>query len=247
MNSRRTAGSVTRMQFSVWTSSGPSWEQAIAAARQDADARSSPDTIVSRLVESAPTALDLTDPETDALLTETADLLLDVLDDRSAFTQLDHNLASSTGPLPMRLATKLALSKQAVRGHPGPAFVSIVFAVYQEHHRIKTRDEHADGEDFLNRKLRQMGWLFDDRPDFGWELIVVDDGCPNGSGHLAQEIIERGGHTERARVLFLEEAIRQGIPVTSSLESAIVSPVNARWWGDRSDLDLGLGGEYNLT
>lgn len=174
--------------------------------------------LLQQLIDTSPRSLDLTDPDADLPLELAADLLVEILD-RDGLGELDLRLASADGPLPMRVATKLALSKQAVGQRTGPTFVSVVFAVYREHRRIRTRSEDPAGEDFLNRKLRQMRWLFEGARDAGWELIVVDDGCPDGSGQIAQGIIDDGGHGERARVLFLQDAIDQHLEVAEGLRS----------------------------
>lgn len=47
---------------------------------------------------------------------------------------------------------------------PEPAHLSVIFAVYNEHTRILTRDEHPHGEDFLRHKVRQLDRLFDGTP-----------------------------------------------------------------------------------
>ncbi len=174
------------------------------------------------LAAEAPTMIDLTDPGYDRPLAAAADLLA-ASGDRETLAALDGHLAREQGPLAIRLSAKLALSRRAVLDLEHTPFVSVVFAVYQEHERIRTRAEHPAGEDFLNRKLAQLEWLFRDRPSVEWELIVVDDGCPDGSGHLAQEIITRSQLETRARVLFLADAIDAAVPVTTGLRSADAS------------------------
>jgi hypothetical protein len=83
------------------------------------------------------------------------------------------------------VAVKLARAKARVQRLRGSRHLSVVFAVYKEHQRILPRSEHEIGEDFLRRKLRQLEWQFDCSPEFGWDLSVVDDGCPEGSGAIA--------------------------------------------------------------
>jgi hypothetical protein len=124
-------------------------------------------------------------------------------------------------PLPVRVALKLALSRRLLHETDQPLHVSVVFAMYKEHLRILTSEEHPAGEDFLREKLRQLRWLFGPTPRHTWDLTAVDDGCPEGSGRLAKEILERFAEPEEeTRVLFLEDAIRQGLPVTRDLDSA---------------------------
>lgn len=108
--------------------------------------------------------------------------------------------------LAMRVAAKLALSRARLDATAQPHHVSVVFAVYKEHHRILTPAEHAHGEDFLRRKLQQLCWLFDDTVHT-WDLTVVDDGCPEGSGELAQKILADYTGDQPTRVLFLRDGI----------------------------------------
>jgi len=89
------------------------------------------------------------------------------------------------------LALKIAKSKILAAKVSEPLFVSVIFAVYKEHNRIKKNSEHPHGEDFLLKKVNQMEWLFKDQANINWELIIVDDGCPEDSGKIAQSIIEK--------------------------------------------------------
>ncbi len=121
-------------------------------------------------------------------------------------------------PIAVRLALKLAASRAAVREFREPAHLSVVFAVYKEHTRILRPDEHEHGEDFLRRKLDQLGWLFERTPWHTWDLTVVDDGCPERSGDLAQAVLNETPDVD-ARVLFLADAIEEGLPIIKGLTS----------------------------
>jgi hypothetical protein len=90
--------------------------------------------------------------------------------------------------------------------------------VYKEHVRILSRADHPHGEDFLRRKLRQLGWLFSGT-EHTWDLRVVDDGCPEGSGERAAAVLEAEGTGEQARVLHLRRAIEAGLPPVRGLSS----------------------------
>jgi hypothetical protein len=90
--------------------------------------------------------------------------------------------------------------------------------MYKEHNRILEPESHPHGEDFLRRKVAQLEWLFEESPHIEWRIFAVDDGCPEGSGRIAQQIIEQAGLKQRVEVLFLEEAIRRGDSVTRPLE-----------------------------
>ena len=130
-------------------------------------------------------------------------------------------LDADAGPdvsIAARLAVKLAASRAAVREIQEPSHLSVVFAVYKEHTRILRPDEHEHGEDFLRRKLAQLKWLFERTPWHTWDLTVVDDGCPERSGDLAQAILDETPEVD-ARVLWLAEAIEEGLPIINGLTS----------------------------
>lgn len=91
--------------------------------------------------------------------------------------------------------------------------------MFREHERILPAGIHPHGEDFLVRKIEQLEWLLGDLPSLAWEMIAVDDGCPDRSGHVALEILAERAPDAPARVIFLEDGIRERAPVTSGLES----------------------------
>jgi hypothetical protein len=84
--------------------------------------------------------------------------------------------------------------------------ISIIFAVYGEQNRIKTQKEHPHGEDLVNEKFKQISWLFNGIKYLNWEIIVVDDGCPNNSGKLVEEII-KNNNLKNIKVLYLRDIL----------------------------------------
>lgn len=174
--------------------------------------------------EQSPDQLDLTNAEHLALVTGFADELLACGAQPEQYRQLESDLVSRKDQvsLPVHLAAKLALSRSTVLQWSGPAHLSVVFAMYKEHQRILTSGEVEGGEDFLRRKVHQLEWLFAGRDDLTWDLFAVDDGCPEGSGRIAQKIIDTDG-LAGASVLFLAEAIEQGLPVVVPLASTAES------------------------
>ncbi len=177
------------------------------------------------LVETGREDLDLTNREHLAEVKDIANWLLDIAIDADTLSDLENQMTQPTikdhYPLGGHLAAKLAKSRALMLELDQPVHVSVVFAVYKEHHRILQQSEHPHGEDFLIRKMEQLDWLFAGRDDLTWDMIVVDDGCPieqGGSGGAAQRIInERCHNTDRIRVLYLKDAIRNDIPVTRPL------------------------------
>ncbi len=166
--------------------------------------------------------LDLTDPVHLNRTHEVADALLATGAEEVHLRNLEAELIAGPGetPLLLHLAAKMAVSRRIVLDLTEPAHLSVVFAVYKEHQRILPPDQMAGGEDFLVRKAAQLEWLFAGRDDLTWDMIVVDDGCPEGSGQIARDIARRHPQADRIQVLFLEEAIAADHPVTRPLTTA---------------------------
>jgi hypothetical protein len=131
--------------------------------------------------------------------------------------ELEQDLIATEAPVEEQLAVKLARSKASVNARNGPFHVSVVFAMYKETRRMLRPDQDPIGEDFVNVKVSQLQWLFGDRAS--WDLVIVDDGCPDGSGRMAQQIILDQGYEDVARVMFIADAIDSGHPVVAGLES----------------------------
>ncbi len=175
-------------------------------------------TNIDALIADLPAGLDLCDPAQEEramdLAIELAALAPGALD------ALESEWCADTDAVPLtaHLAVKLARSRAAVQALPEPAHLSVIFAVFNEHTRILTRDEHPHGEDFLRRKVRQLDRLFDGTPHT-WDMTVVDDGCPSDSGGIAESIIAADGLGDRVRVRRLADAIAADEPVTRPLAS----------------------------
>jgi hypothetical protein len=167
--------------------------------------------------DEAPKTVDLTQPEQDAWVRAVADRLVELVPDADSLVALEE--ASLEAPVLLRLAMKLAQSRHRLLALGEGVRVSVVFAVYKEHNRLRTREEHPHGEDFLVRKVEQIRWLLTGLPDASWDMFVVDDGCPEQSGAIAQSIIDAQGLEERVRVLFLQDAIEAGHPLARGLQS----------------------------
>ncbi|MDH3734400.1 MAG: hypothetical protein OEU54_12745 [Gemmatimonadota bacterium] len=169
----------------------------------------------------APTQVDLTDPGHLDLLVTRAESLLEELGSAERAAALDDRIGGDPDtPLFARVASKLALSRLRLDEIHDPVHVSVVFAVYKEHIRLRPPTEHPLGEDALREKLRQLRWLFGRTPRHTWDLTVVDDGCPESSGELAQAILKSELEPgEEGCVLWLRDAIETGAPIVSGLES----------------------------
>lgn len=170
---------------------------------------------VEALSKGLPPSLDLTNPE-DAARARTLSLILTTIEDLDA---LEAEAIAQAAPLTLHLAIKLARARRILEQIEQPTHITVCFAMYKEHTRIVTQAEHPNGEDFLRRKLAQMAWHFEGLPQFTWDLVAVDDGCPEGSGTKAQEIIDKLDAGDYARVLYLQDAIDQGLAVAAGLGS----------------------------
>jgi hypothetical protein len=179
------------------------------------------DAQLAALTEAAPTELDLTSAAQLRTLQDMALSLVEVGATVAALRDADERVARDASlPISVRVASKLALGRVSLAEIEEPVHISLVVAVYKEHQRILTADEHRDGEDFLREKLRQLRWLFDETPRHSWDLTVVDDGCPEGSGRIAGSILEEyADPQEEVRVLFLEDAIQAGLPIVGTMSS----------------------------
>lgn len=57
--------------------------------------------------------------------------------------------------------------------------------------RTKTKEEHENGQNFMVNKIKQLDWLFKGQKGKTFDVVCVDDGCPDKSGELAKAIIEK--------------------------------------------------------
>jgi hypothetical protein len=172
------------------------------------------------VTKNMPLHMDLTDPAYERQAFETAALLMDLYPEEDELRAVDRHIVieQQKHPVMLHLGSKLALSKMSLKSFSAPIFSSFVVAMYKENNRIRTRAEHPAGEDFLRRKVAQLKWLFEGEIDKKWELVFVDDGCPEKSGEIAESIIRQEGYSN-VRVLFLADAIAEGSPVAKGLTS----------------------------
>jgi glycosyltransferase involved in cell wall biosynthesis len=178
--------------------------------------------MLNNLIASLPKFVDLTNTGHLQLIEETVRQILETIPEMEKIIDLEKELINRNDKslIFILLALKIAKSKRIVAKIKGDMIVSIIFAVYKEHNRIKTKNEHPHGEDFLRKKVAQLEGLFGDHPNIKWELVVVDDGCPENSGKIAQKIIKKEQLDDKVKVLFLKEAIRQNLAITKPLASA---------------------------
>ena len=137
----------------------------------------------------------------------------------SDLIKLEDEVKDSNQDMGLSLAIKLAKSKAVVNSIEKPIQLSIVFAMYKENNRILSSTKHPNGENFLMVKIHQLQWLFKDNPNINWNLYPVDDGCPEGSGEIANEILSSNNIKGNVEVLFLNDAIENKLEIAKSLTS----------------------------
>ncbi len=116
-------------------------------------------------------------------------------------------------------AVKIAKSKKILSEIKEHINITIIFAVYKEHTRILTKKEHIHGEDFLIKKINQIQNLTDSFKNINWNMIVVDDGCPEKSGEIAQKILKKRYKGKSVEVLYLQDAIDNNNPTVNNIQN----------------------------
>lgn len=126
----------------------------------------------------------------------------------------------SQSPLSFRMAAKIFESKSYVQSTTKSLKIGVVFAMWGEQNRLLAHsEENPNGEDLLNVKLNQLNWLLADS-NISWKLYAVDDGCPHGSGTIAESIREKSKLAKHAEILFLEQHLPSKKAPLKNLASA---------------------------
>jgi hypothetical protein len=153
----------------------------------------------------APATFDLTESADQERLYELTGRLL-ALDGLSA-EDLQAAARREDAPLSFRIAAKLVASRRTMERVDRPVRLGILFAMWGEQNRLRPKSpNNPTGEDALRTKLAQLDWITRGTP-VEWTLYAVDDGCPDDSGDLAQEIAAGEALGDRVRVLHLADAL----------------------------------------
>jgi hypothetical protein len=150
-----------------------------------------------------------------------------VLDVASALAE-DHaaaeRAAASHGPAVAAEASTAARSRQRLGELTEPVHLTVVWAMYGETGRMVPRAEHPHGEDFVRAKVRQLDWLTGGLPGVTWNIIAVDDGCPDqpSSADLMMEIAAAEGYPSKGHrsvtVLRLADVIAGDLPINPAFD-----------------------------
>ncbi len=126
----------------------------------------------------------------------------------------------SSTPLSFRIAAKIIDSKNYIGSTHHDLKIGVVFAMWGEQNRLRKKsDSNPNGEDLLNVKVDQLSWLLNGS-SINWKLYVVDDGCPHGSGDLAESIRTESEYADQIEVLFLAKSLPADKPPLGNLASA---------------------------
>ena len=123
------------------------------------------------------------------------------------FDEIKKSVFQENTPLEFRVGFKILQSKKYVNQFTEPINIAVVFAMWGEQNRLLPKStSNPNGEDLLNVKIEQLNKLFENSP-VSWHLYAVDDGCPHGSGKIAQQILESHPDKNKVSVLFLENEV----------------------------------------
>eukprot|EP00450_Noctiluca_scintillans_P010240 CAMPEP_0194503692 /NCGR_PEP_ID=MMETSP0253-20130528/28521_1 /TAXON_ID=2966 /ORGANISM="Noctiluca scintillans" /LENGTH=447 /DNA_ID=CAMNT_0039345997 /DNA_START=82 /DNA_END=1425 /DNA_ORIENTATION=- len=167
------------------------------------------ETIVAKFSADLPLARDLTSTDEAANVLVLASEILSCGVPLEDIKQLVYQDPSTT-PAILISAVGSAESKLKLRAC-GPHHMTCIFAMYGEQNRIRTKSEHDNGQDLVRNKVNQLRWLYDGDEEKTWDILAVDDGCPNDSIGLARRIVQQEGY-DNVRLIHLQEAIDQRLP-----------------------------------
>ena len=110
--------------------------------------------------------------------------------------------------LAFRTMLKFVQSKDVILGLKEPVTLTLINPVYKETGRIQRREQHPHGENSLRTKVDCLRYFEQINPLFKARVFVVDDGCPDGSGKMAENILTEYPESSH-KVFFLEKAIER--------------------------------------
>ena len=119
--------------------------------------------------------------------------------------------AYGAAAVPFRTMLKFIESEQAIKNLNRPVLFTLINPVYKEIGRMQSRAAHPHGENSLVTKIQCLSYFENLNPNFSGRLIVVDDECPQNSGKMAEEILEKYPGSPH-QVFYLGKAIEEGDP-----------------------------------
>jgi len=108
--------------------------------------------------------------------------------------------------LAFRTILKFIESEKIILNLKEPVTLTLINPVYKETGRMQRREQHPHGENSLRTKIACLEHFEKINPLFKGRIFVVDDGCPDGSGDLAEKILTEYPRSPH-KVFFLDKAI----------------------------------------
>ncbi len=157
------------------------------------------------LIDSAREGFDLTEKEHQESVSHLAEALLS---DAGGAAEAIARAGKAAAPLEARMASLLASSRLWLKENADQSLkIAVVYAMWGEQNRLLPRSaDNPTGEDSLVTKLEQLAWATEGTR-IDWQLYAVDDGCPHGSGKLAESIARDHSLGEKVSVLYLADAL----------------------------------------
>ena len=169
--------------------------------------------LLAKLGEGLPLTRDLTDEAETLKVLEIATAVIESGLPLQDFKDACYGDSAGKGAGPTVLVSAVGSAESKLQMKDcGPLHMVCIFAMYGEQNRIQKKADHPNGQDFVRMKVKQLEWLFRGEEGKTWEILAVDDGCPNDSKSLARKVIEAENLGDRVKVLELEDAVREGVP-----------------------------------
>lgn len=108
--------------------------------------------------------------------------------------------------LAFRTMLKFIKSENVILNLKEKVTLTLINPVYKETGRLQKREEHPHGENSLRTKIACIQYFESINPLFKGRVFVVDDGCPEGSGDMAEKILSEYPESPH-KVFFLGKAI----------------------------------------
>jgi len=166
---------------------------------------------VAKMSAGLPVSRDLTDDKETAMVLALATEILNSGVDIEEMKKLTYGVDGAKPASPVLISAVEAANSKMMLRKTEPHHMTCIFAMYGEQNRIRSKDEHENGQNLLLNKVKQLEWLFAGESGKTWEILAVDDGCPKGSKNLAKGIAEKN-NLQNVQILDLCEAYKEKIP-----------------------------------
>jgi hypothetical protein len=161
--------------------------------------------------KSLPVSRDLTSDEETAQVLAIASEIVASGADIEEVKKMTYGSETEKPAPPVLLSAVGAAESKILLGQCGPHHMTCIFAMYGEQNRLRTKAEHDNGQNLMVNKAKQLAWLFDGEVGKTWDILAVDDGCPNDSKTLAKTVLEKN-NLQNVKILDLKNAFTDKHP-----------------------------------